>query len=560
MKLVDPIKLFIIAAVIVILSSLIIIYTANTALEEEKNRSSQAFVNRVDLLAKDTSNKIKNNIKLVEITAELQVVKDTHYSDKISESRRGIPDDADMPKRQIAKSILEKHPEFGLVAFSMANGDLYMVEPYASQLNATRLNFADRDWHIGTMEAKNTYVSEVYESTALRKNAIAIRTPVFDENGIIVGLWGGTMNLDFLEKEVRDMILEEGMRVLFYDQHYKVIFDTDYMDLDQEDPLYTIIAESLPNNSQVFVLDDPHLVISQATIEAGTARWTAVVTQSYDSAFPMEKVLWIRTMSMILAMIGIVSFSSYFTYRIFRSNVRLTKQLQQIDTEKEEFSAMITHELKTPLIPITGYSELFLDGSLGNMTVTQKEKMQIIYENSIRLTTLIQDILDARKIELGRLNLDLRSESIKKIVERCVDIFKPIVNNKGIKLIDETQDIIVKCDPDRILQILNNIISNAIKFVPEKQGTISINSRIESGLVVISITDNGIGIPKEKQDGLFKKFYQVDKSMTRKSGGTGLGLAISRGIIESHGGKVWVESEQKKGTTVYFTIPKEDRT
>lgn len=227
-----------------------------------------------------------------------------------------------------------------------------------------------------------------------------------------------------------------------------------------------------------------------------------------------------------------------------------------VNIQKDEFAAMISHELKTPLIPISGYAELFLDGSLGNITEIQKEKMQVMYENSIRLTTLIQDILDARKIELKRLNLDMQVESIKEIAKRCIDIFRPIAESKGIRLIDETQDIMIKCDPDRILQVLNNVVSNAMKFVPAQDGTILINSRIDKEIVMISIKDNGIGIPKSKQEDLFKKFYQVDKSLTRKSGGTGLGLAISRGIVEAHGGKIWVESEENQGTTVHFTIQK----
>jgi len=233
-----------------------------------------------------------------------------------------------------------------------------------------------------------------------------------------------------------------------------------------------------------------------------------------------------------------------------------TEKLKQVDKDKEEFAAMISHELKTPLIPISGYAELFLDGSLGNITDLQREKMQVMYENSIRLTTLIQDILDARKVELKRLNLDIRTESIKEIAKRCIDVFRPIAESKGIRLVDETQDIMINCDPDRILQVLNNVVSNAMKFVPAQDGTISINSRNDEDTVMISIKDNGIGIPKSKQEDLFKKFYQVDKSLTRKSGGTGLGLAISRGIIEAHGGKIWVESEENHGTTVHFTIQK----
>lgn len=274
-------------------------------------------------------------------------------------------------------------------------------------------------------------------------------------------------------------------------------------------------------------------------------------------AFTFNLVLIGFPAAIITSVVSIGFLYSYLKKRIAVESelTHQTRYLREINTEKEEFSAMITHELKTPLIPISGYAELFLDGSLGPINDDQKEKMRVIYESSLRLMTLIQDILDARKLELGRLKLDLRDESIKLIVQRCIDIFKPITTQKNIALVDHTEQAIARCDPDRILQVLNNIISNAIKFVPIVGGAISINSRTENGVIVLSITDNGPGIPKEKQQDLFKRFYQVDKTLTRKSGGTGLGLAISRGIIETHGGKIWVDSEEGHGTTVNFTIP-----
>jgi signal transduction histidine kinase len=234
---------------------------------------------------------------------------------------------------------------------------------------------------------------------------------------------------------------------------------------------------------------------------------------------------------------------------------RKTKSLEYMDKEKEEFSAMISHELKTPLIPIRGYAELFLDGSLGNLTKEQKETMQVIYDNSIRLMNLIQNLLDVRKIELKRLKLDIHPVSVHKIVKNCIDNFKPVFKQKGITLVDETTDIKTLCDQDRILQVLNNILSNAIKFVPSNNGKIIINNRIDDNYVVISVKDNGIGIPHDLQKKLFKKFYQIDTTLTRKPGGTGLGLAISRGIIEAHKGKIWIESLENSGTTIHFSLP-----
>lgn len=250
------------------------------------------------------------------------------------------------------------------------------------------------------------------------------------------------------------------------------------------------------------------------------------------------------------------------TFNTMLSNVKLNAEskietLRQIDKEKEEFSAMISHELKTPLVPIQGYSELLMKGRLGELTEMQKNAVKTIFDSAERLLHLIQDILDIRKMELGRLKLNIRDASTKEIIDQCLVTFKTIAQSKGVTLVDNSQDIPLQCDPERIIQVINNLLSNAFKFVPQENGKIEVDAKIENGSVIFSVKDNGIGIPKDKQDGLFKKFYQVDTTLGRKTGGSGLGLVICKGIIESHKGKIWFESEPGKGTTIYFSIPME---
>jgi len=143
----------------------------------------------------------------------------------------------------------------------------------------------------------------------------------------------------------------------------------------------------------------------------------------------------------------------------------------------------------------------------------------------------------------------------------CINEFRPLADAKHITLLGDTggQDITLKCDPKRILQVLNNLVNNAIKFVPENTGRIELSARREGDYVIFSVKDNGTGISKEKQQYLFTKFYQVDASLNRKAGGSGLGLAICKGIVEAHGGRIWVESEESKGATFYFSIPAEGK-
>ncbi len=237
---------------------------------------------------------------------------------------------------------------------------------------------------------------------------------------------------------------------------------------------------------------------------------------------------------------------------------KANEELRQVDKLKDEFQSMVTHELKTPLVPIQGYCELLLDGTIGDLTEQQREKVQIIYNNALRLTDLISDLLDVRKLQLGEMKFDIREISAKDLIDNCINGIKNVAKEKNISLqVVSGPDLMLNCDAKRILQVLNNLVSNAIKFVPEKKGRIEICARRENGSMLFSVKDNGIGIPKEKEQNLFKKFYQADSSLRRKAGGTGLGLVISKEIIEAHKGKIWVESEEGKGSAFYFSIPVE---
>lgn len=236
---------------------------------------------------------------------------------------------------------------------------------------------------------------------------------------------------------------------------------------------------------------------------------------------------------------------------------RQAEKLREADRQRDEFSSMITHELKTPLVPVQGYCELLLDGTYGELTEKQREKIQKIYANSTRLLNLIQDVLDVHKLELGQMKFEMTDTSAKYMIKECVDAFLPAVQSKGINLMNMTNgdDLNFRCDPKRVFQVLSNLVSNAMKFVPDNNGRIEISARRENGHVLFSVRDNGIGVPKEKQHDLFKKFYQVDTSLSRNHSGTGLGLTISKGIVEAHGGRIWLDSDEGKGTTFYFSLP-----
>lgn len=232
------------------------------------------------------------------------------------------------------------------------------------------------------------------------------------------------------------------------------------------------------------------------------------------------------------------------------------EEARKIDTAKDEFLAMITHELKTPLVPIRGYADILLSGHLGDLTEKQKERISIIKSSAASLLQLISDLLDVQKLELGQLKLQKEPVNIHDTVAKSIQTLQPQIEEDGISVTNEVGNITVPHDSDRIAQVLTNLIKNSLKAVSSQTGKIQIYSTEDQNEVKIMIHDNGSGIPQDRQAKLFTKFYQADASLTREKGGSGLGLSICKGIIETHGGKISLQSTPDSGTTVTFSLPK----
>ena len=232
------------------------------------------------------------------------------------------------------------------------------------------------------------------------------------------------------------------------------------------------------------------------------------------------------------------------------------EELTKIDKAKDEFAAMIAHELKNPLVPISSYSKMLLDGRFGELTSIQKEKMKIVISGTESMLILIQDMLDIHKAELGKITLNLQSFCLSEIIDTAVTITQPLAEKRGVEICNSvTRDILVNVDVHRIEQVLINLIKNAIDFVPKDTGTIKISVELQDNTVIISVKDNGCGIPKEELGNLFRKFYQTNASKNRERNSSGLGLSICSSIIDLHHGKMWAESDIGCGTTIKFQLP-----
>ncbi|MDD5667215.1 MAG: ATP-binding protein [Actinomycetota bacterium] len=234
------------------------------------------------------------------------------------------------------------------------------------------------------------------------------------------------------------------------------------------------------------------------------------------------------------------------------------EELSVLDRMKSDFIAIASHELRTPLSIIKGYADAFQFGELGELSEFQMDKVKIMNARADQMTKIINDLLDVTRLEEGRLVGERWPAPVDGLVTNAVSEYKGRAAQCGQELLFSVENNLppVSVDVWRVHQVMENLIGNAIKFTPEG-GTIEVVARSsgDPDMVEIEVRDTGPGIPLQEQGKLFTMFYQAETDSARSVGGLGLGLVISKGIIEGHGGRIWVESEAGRGSSFKFTIP-----
>jgi len=245
--------------------------------------------------------------------------------------------------------------------------------------------------------------------------------------------------------------------------------------------------------------------------------------------------------------------------KLRRSQTKIEQQniqLKKADRIKTDFLNVTSHELRTPMSSIKGYTQMISKQILGQINDEQKKALDVILRNTNRLDALIQDILDVSRLESGTMKFVVAQTDVKNMILETVETIKPFANIKNIEITTKFKDNLptLNIDKERIKQVLTNILNNAIKFSTDGSA-INIFATNEEESILFEIQDFGRGIPRNELKKVFNIFYQVDSGEDRKYGGVGLGLAISRGIVLTHGGKIWVKSKMNEGSTFSFTVP-----
>lgn len=234
-------------------------------------------------------------------------------------------------------------------------------------------------------------------------------------------------------------------------------------------------------------------------------------------------------------------------------------EIKEAERMKSEFVSIASHQLKTPLTSIQWYIEMLLGGDIGQVSDKQKKVLDDMMEGTQSMRELVSDLLNVSRIESGKMEITTKEEDLDELIAEIIHGVRTFSQKENCKVefVKPSSDLPkVKIDRSLFKQVVHNLLTNAIRYSPKDSCAVKVELKEEGSDYVISVSDKGMGIPKEAQKRIFERFYRAENASKHTSEGTGLGLYINKLIVEAYGGRIWFESEVGKGTTFYITIPK----
>ncbi len=328
-----------------------------------------------------------------------------------------------------------------------------------------------------------------------------------------------------------------------------------YLVLPEPAPLIEVTAQGprnrLPRTDYHLSAAEKQRLLARRPI-VGT-RWEIFVLARPDLFTTFSRDLLVQSLLMFIPFL-LFTLAMWWLFR------RQEQLRQEAEIARDEFLATVSHELRTPLTAIHGALELIANGITGPIGKRTREMVQIACKNSSRLSLLVNDLLDMRRLESGNLELDMQPVDLVWVIHRAIEENSSYLEQFQVRCQFEPDRafIPVQGDRNRLIQVLTNLLSNAAKYGPDNE-TVRIRTRCAHGTVRVSVIDRGEGVPPEFRPRLFEKFTRHDSSDTRTVSGTGLGLSIARAIVEAHGGRIGFFAYRSVGTTFYFELPLRER-
>ncbi|MDE1770438.1 MAG: hypothetical protein KGI28_07810, partial [Thaumarchaeota archaeon] len=423
---------------------------ATSAVSEERKIILDQISSRLEL-------KFHDAITVLQIASKNDHITSQPSTSLVDDKLHGIPTNVDVDRRKVMHDVFETYGIFQNMLFLLPSGDVYINEPFAFQQNMTASNFAFRDWYKDVISSHNPVVSQVVVSKSSGKPNVVIAVPVFSQNGTLQGVLTGSLSLDKIQQRLDQFKSYSNERILIADNVGTVAADSGGTLKGQKASVDTeAIQKALSGETGTITstINGTEMFVAYHPVKIGQTTWAIISMQSHDEVFHSINVTIAESYAFAILIASVTSISGYFLYNAFKTRVKLSQELEKsnislqvqsqklrdADRAKEEFSTMVSHELKTPLVTISGYAEMLREGVLGSLNDEQIKAIENISMESVKLGRLIGDIMDSQKLDLERMKFYKKEFKVDEFMDEQIQIHSKLMTDKKIRFINSTTE------------------------------------------------------------------------------------------------------------------------